>query len=525
MERSNNKVKDIVVIGAGVGGLATSIRLAKKGHKVSIYEAGNFIGGKCHSIVREGFTFDTGPNLLTIPAVYRDLFMKSGKRLEHILELKSVDPAFAYNFSDGKVLKLSNLSVKNNCDEIESVFGKGAGDEWHNLMQRAERMWDLSRGPFIESELRIKNILKELSFSKLIAISPFISLRKYVSRYTKNKYLRMIIDRYATYSGSDPRKAPAPILTIPFIESAFGAWHITGGIGKLSEKLGERAQEIGVRIQLNSPVEKIILKDGRAAGIKLKSGEEIISDLVVSNVDATLLYENLIPTNFKGARRERRKLNNLTPSFSGFSLFIGLDNSKISGPVPKLEHHNIYFPDDYDESLSFVAITCNNIKKSRKVLCNLKNKTKNKIMLAPVIQKNDKQAKLLIGIFSVVVFVAVSFLSKFTINVQLPFDKHIFALLNALLNTAVAILLVLALLAIKQKKYTAHKNLMLTALILSVLFLVSYIAHHLLAGETKFGDTDHDGIVSVAEIAVVGNLRAFYFILLDLKSTRLNSSH
>ena len=136
-------------------------------------------------------------------------------------------------------------------------------------------------------------------------------------------------------------------------------------------------------------------------------------------------------------------------------------------------------------------------------------------MLAPVIQKNDKQAKLLIGIFSVVVFVAVSFLSKFTINVQLPFDKHIFALVNALLNTAVAILLVLALVAIKQKKYKAHKNLMLTALILSVLFLVSYIAHHLLAGETKFGDTDHDGIVSVAEIAVVGNLRAFYFILLS----------
>ena len=136
-------------------------------------------------------------------------------------------------------------------------------------------------------------------------------------------------------------------------------------------------------------------------------------------------------------------------------------------------------------------------------------------MLAPVIQKNDKQAKLLIGIFSVVVFVAVSFLSKFTINVQLPFDKHIFALINALLNTAVAILLVLALFAIKQKKYTVHKNLMLTALVLSVLFLVSYIAHHLLAGETKFGDTDHDGIVSVAEIAVVGNLRAFYFILLS----------
>ena len=135
-------------------------------------------------------------------------------------------------------------------------------------------------------------------------------------------------------------------------------------------------------------------------------------------------------------------------------------------------------------------------------------------MLAPVMKKNDKQAKLLIGIFSVVVLAAVTFLSKFTLVIELPFDKHIFALVNALLNATVSILLVLALLAVKQQKYAAHKNIMLTALCLSVLFLVSYIAHHLLAGETKFGDTDHDGLVSAAEIAVVGNTRSFYFILL-----------
>ena len=135
-------------------------------------------------------------------------------------------------------------------------------------------------------------------------------------------------------------------------------------------------------------------------------------------------------------------------------------------------------------------------------------------MLEPILQKNDKQAKLLIGVFSVVVFVAVSFLTKFTITVELPFDKHIFALANAIINATVAVLLVAALVAVKQKKYTAHKNIMLTALLLSVLFLVSYIAHHLLAGETKFGDTDHDGIVSIAEQVVVGNLRAFYFVLL-----------
>ena len=135
-------------------------------------------------------------------------------------------------------------------------------------------------------------------------------------------------------------------------------------------------------------------------------------------------------------------------------------------------------------------------------------------MLAPVIKKNDHQAKLLIGLFSVIVLVAVTFLSKFTLVVDLPFDKHIFALVNALLNATVAVLLVAALIAVKQKNYTAHKNIMLTALLLSVLFLESYIAHHLFAGETKFGDADHDGIVSISELAVLGNTRGLYFILL-----------
>jgi putative membrane protein len=135
-------------------------------------------------------------------------------------------------------------------------------------------------------------------------------------------------------------------------------------------------------------------------------------------------------------------------------------------------------------------------------------------MLAPVIKKNDKQANIIIGLFSVIVFVAVTFLSKFTINVELPFDKHVFALINALLNTTVAFLLVFALVAVKQKKYQLHKNLMTTALVLSLLFLVTYIAHHLLAGEARFGDANFDGEVSLEEAAVVGNMRAYYLILL-----------
>ena len=135
-------------------------------------------------------------------------------------------------------------------------------------------------------------------------------------------------------------------------------------------------------------------------------------------------------------------------------------------------------------------------------------------MLEPVLKKNDKLAYTLIGVFSVVVFVVVTFLSKFTLDVELPFDKHIFALINAVINSAVAVLLIAGLIAIKQKNYTLHKSIMLSAMVLSLLFLVTYIAHHLLAGEAKFGDANFDGVVDDAEKAALGNTRPFYLILL-----------
>jgi len=135
-------------------------------------------------------------------------------------------------------------------------------------------------------------------------------------------------------------------------------------------------------------------------------------------------------------------------------------------------------------------------------------------MLEPVLKKNDKLAYILISVFSVIVLAVVTFLSKFTLDVELPFDKHIFALINAVINSAVAILLIAGLIAVKQKNYTVHKSIMLTAMVLSLLFLVTYIAHHLLAGEAKFGDANFDGLVDDAEKALLGNTRPFYLILL-----------
>lgn len=135
-------------------------------------------------------------------------------------------------------------------------------------------------------------------------------------------------------------------------------------------------------------------------------------------------------------------------------------------------------------------------------------------MLQAAWKKNDKKAKTLIFVFSAVVFAAVVLLSRVKLNADLGFDVHLFAKANAIINSCVAVLLAIALVAVKSKNYTLHKNLMMTAMLLSILFLVSYICHHLFAGETRFGDVNHDGIVSELEKAAAGSSRMIYYILL-----------
>jgi putative membrane protein len=132
----------------------------------------------------------------------------------------------------------------------------------------------------------------------------------------------------------------------------------------------------------------------------------------------------------------------------------------------------------------------------------------------PVLRKNDKQATLLIIVSSFVVFAAVSFLTQVKFNIHLGFDVHIFAFINAIINSVIVLLLLIALLAVKSKNYILHKRIMITALILSVIFLISYIAHHLLAGEALYGDANHDGILSDAEKLAVSGSRTIYMVIL-----------
>ena len=337
----------IAVIGAGIGGLCVAARLAKAGHNVTIFEASHRTGGKCRTEWIGRYAFDTGPSLLTLPAVYRDFFQRTGDVMGRVLDLQEVNPSFDYRFHDGKSVKFSNLSRKKTLASIENSLGADAAAEWDRIMLQSEAMWDVSREPFIESELKSPvSLLKRPRLVRdLKTISPWKSLR---GLNINNPYLSKIMDRYATYSGSDPRYAPAVLSTIAFVEEAFGAWHIKGGIGTLSEKITERCEKLGVDIQLNSYVQEISQAAGRVTGLVVNGNKQSF-DRVVANADAQFVYDALLaPTN--KVVKVRKKLAKQEPSLAGFSLLLGLKPSQ----TEPLEHHTILFPENYD--LEFESI-------------------------------------------------------------------------------------------------------------------------------------------------------------------------
>lgn len=338
----------ISVVGAGIGGMSAAARLAKQGHQVTVFENSDQSGGKCRTEWFGDYAFDTGPSLLTLPAVFRDLFLKTGKRIEHVLDISPVDPAFNYNFADGSKVTFPNLSNPKTYLEIEKSFGISASQSWRQIIERSEKMWEASRDSFIESELTSiwPLLLRKNLINQINQISPFTSLRSLSEKLNLDPHLKMIIDRYATYTGSDPRSAPAVLLTIAFVESTFGAWHIKGGIGQLSVALEQRCRDLGVDFQFKSLVTKILVERNKVEGVVLSEGKIIKSDLVVSNSDAEYTFNSLIGNEVSSARGERRKLKSATKSLAGFSLLLGLDNKK-SKPVD-VKHHNVYFPENYD---------------------------------------------------------------------------------------------------------------------------------------------------------------------------------
>ena len=340
----------VVVIGAGMGGMAVAARLSTKRHDVTVIEQSSTYGGKLGTVSRDGFVFDTGPSLVTLPAVYRDLFNKTGKEgLDDVVDLQDLEPAFGYRFPDGTTLDMPGVDSARCATAMGEALGGTAREDWNAFMRRASDMWQLTRRPFLEAPLTGVRDLLPLArrLSDVRTVAPWASLRDVAAQYLHDPRQRMLVDRYATYTGSDPRRAPAALATVPYVEQTFGAYHIGGGVRRLADRLYERTLERGIGYRFDTDVAAVVTDASGVTGVRLADGEVVTADLVVANSDATPLYGDLVAD--PRADEARRRLRKATPSLSGFVLLLA-----VRGRTPGLRHHNVWFPSDYDAEFDAV---------------------------------------------------------------------------------------------------------------------------------------------------------------------------
>lgn len=327
----------VIVVGAGLGGLAAAIRLAAAGRPVTLLEKNERVGGKLNLIEAQGYTFDTGPSLLTMPWVIEELFAAAGRRMGDYLQLEQVEPTCRYVWPDGTVFnawqRLPQL-----VQEVERLSPADVPGLFRFLAHTA-RIYDAVADSFL---LRPFDGLRELLTPRLLRNGPRIdalrSVDAAVRAFFRSPHLRQLFDRYATYNGSSPYRSPATFNVIAYIEMAEGGWYVRGGMYRLAAALERLCAELGVELRLGSPVAQVLHAGGAVRGVRLASGEELPAAQVVVNADPRYAYASLIP----GQEAAAKRLARLEPSCSGFVLFLGV-NRVYEG----LAHHNIFFSGNY----------------------------------------------------------------------------------------------------------------------------------------------------------------------------------
>ncbi|WP_055491853.1 NAD(P)/FAD-dependent oxidoreductase [Streptomyces sp. TP-A0356] len=282
----------IAVIGAGMGAMAAAARLAVAGHRVVVYERTQTYGGALRRLVRDGFSFDTGPGLLPLPAVYRDLFLKTGKEpLEDCVELAQVDPSSRHVFADGTEVCLPNASRAGTVSALDEALGSGAGARWGDFLVRAREAWDRTRRPLLEEPLWPNwTVLAErepypaVPHKKLLRTRRARTLAEIAAWELRDPRLAALLESHALAYGLDPRTTPASAAVLPYMEHAFGTWYVRGGLRELARALYDRCLARGVEFVLGTEVTGIVEKDGRAAGVELADSSVAEADHVVAGV-------------------------------------------------------------------------------------------------------------------------------------------------------------------------------------------------------------------------------------------------
>ena len=330
-----------VIIGGGLGGLATALRLGRAGWRVTVCEQGPTLGGKMNVRERDGFRFDTGPSLITMPWVFAELFEACGARLEEHVELVPVAPLADYVFADGTRFTYSTRLPE--WLEVVRQLEPRDVDGFFRFIRLGARLFALSRETFLRRpalappDMRVIKSLRNLPLK-----NAWGNYHATVKAHFRSPYLRQLYDRYPTYVGSSPYRSPATLAVIPYIEFAFGGWHVRGGLYRLVESLAALARGLGVELRTSARVEQIECEGSRVKGVRLADGSRLAADVVVMNGDVATTRALL------GAdeRRQLRSAYSLSSpderSLSGFVLLCGVRRR-----LDRLAHHTVYFSADY----------------------------------------------------------------------------------------------------------------------------------------------------------------------------------
>ena len=329
---------EILVVGAGVGGLAAALALAARGLPVRVLEAAERPGGKVGIVEVAGVQIETGPSVLTLTEVFAGLFARAGLRLEEMVGLRRLDRGFRYRYADGCVLEVAH-DPQQTLAGIRSALGPAAEAELASFLAYSRAIWEAAAPHFVLGPAPTWAAMVGLAARHpraLLAVDPLRSMAAGIDRHVREPHLRMLLRRYATYNGSDPRRAPATLNCIAHVELSLGGYGVQGGIDALVQAMVAAIEARGGIIECGSAVERVLVESGAAVGLVLADGGRRRGRAVLVNADVGWLRDTIPP------EAGRHLPAPAVPSMSGWTGVLRAARQTDRPP------HEVLFPADYD---------------------------------------------------------------------------------------------------------------------------------------------------------------------------------
>lgn len=336
--------KSAIVVGAGIGGLATAARLARDGWRVKIVEKEALIGGRAHRIDQAGYCFDIGPTILTMTDVFYDTFAYCGKNFDDYINLTQLEPNYQVFFPDGETIIVSS-NLSRFARELARIDAK-APEQFYKFFADVAKIYRLARNQFIDKNFdKLTDFINLEAGFALVKGRGLYKLYNFVSHYFTDPRLRQLFSFQSMYLGVTPYEAPAVYSVVSYMETGLGIWYPQGGMHALSRAFGKLCEDLGVEINTETAIDQILVENKKAVGVRLVSGEELKSDIVVSNADLAYTYKKLLAPEHR-RRYSDKKVDKLRQASSALLFYWGVDH-----PLDGLLHHNIYFSADFKHNL------------------------------------------------------------------------------------------------------------------------------------------------------------------------------